>query len=156
MHGDLHPGNILVQNSDRSKLVFLDCGIATSLGPKDWENLHCVFMAIVRNEGKKIADLMLRNQHCSTLQEYRTEMATLVDKATTNLNLEEVCHVCVAGLSLQHYRSTSQYSCNLQKKTTSQLFLYVPKVSFVEYCACYVTFCTVTIYLCSYCYLLCV
>jgi len=90
VHGDLHPGNILVQKSDRSRLVFLDCGIATSLGPKDWENLHCVFMAIVTNEGKKIADLLLNNQHCSTLHEYRTEIAILVDKAVANLNLEKV------------------------------------------------------------------
>ncbi len=90
VHGDLHPGNILVQTCDDPKLVLLDCGIATSLGPADWENLHCVFMAIVRNEGDKIADLFLNNQQCSTLQEYRRKMTDIVDRAVSNLNLEKV------------------------------------------------------------------
>ena len=52
VHGDLHPGNILVQDDGRggNKLVLLDCGIATSLKKKDLENIKAVFTAIVNGE----------------------------------------------------------------------------------------------------------
>lgn len=54
VHGDLHPGNILVQDGRGGrgypKLVLLDCGIATSLGRQDLENIKAVFTAIVKGE----------------------------------------------------------------------------------------------------------
>lgn len=100
MHGDLHPGNILVQDSSVKdpKLVFLDCGIATSLNPLDLENLQCVFTAIVSGQGWKVADLFLSHkQTCSTLEEYRSKMGKLVDSATQDLNLKEVSGIEVLG-----------------------------------------------------------
>ena len=92
VHGDLHPGNILVQDPsvDDPKLVLLDCGIATSLGPIDLENFHSVFTAIVKGEGAKVADLFLGVQQCDTVDEYRQEMADLVNTSIHNLNLKEV------------------------------------------------------------------
>ena len=93
MHGDLHPGNILVQgpnNITEPKMVLLDCGIATSLTPHDLENLLCVFTAIVTNQGWKVADLFLAGQTCPTLEEYRREVGTLINTAVLKLNLKEV------------------------------------------------------------------
>ena len=93
VHGDLHPGNILVQdpNVTDPTLVLLDCGIATSLEPRDLENLLCVFTAIVKGEGWKVADLFLNEtQTCSTLNEYRSKVGDLVNAATQELNLKKV------------------------------------------------------------------
>ena len=97
VHGDLHPGNILVQdpNVDDPKIVLLDCGIATSLGKIDLENFHSVFTAIVRGEGAKVADLFLGVQKCATVDKYRQDMADLVDYSVKHLNLSEVHGVCI-------------------------------------------------------------
>ena len=92
VHGDLHPGNILVQDPFTSdpKLVLVDCGIATSLGPVDFENFYKVFKAIVIGDGAKVADLLLGTQSCKTLTKYRQDMAELVDETIQHLNLREV------------------------------------------------------------------
>lgn len=94
VHGDLHPGNILVQqDSDlqHPTLVMLDCGIATSLSPADLENLLCVFTAIVTGQGWKVADLFLnQKQSCSAIEEFRSKVGMLVDSAVKDLNLKEV------------------------------------------------------------------
>lgn len=93
VHGDLHPGNILVQdpNVKHPKLVLLDCGIATTLTPLDLENLQCVFTAIVTGQGWKVVDLFLnKKQTCSTLEECRRKVGNLVDSAVRELNLREV------------------------------------------------------------------
>ena len=73
------------------KLVLLDCGIATSLGPIDLANFHSVFTAIVRGEGAKVADLFLGVQRCATVDEFRQDMADLVNMSIQKLNLREVC-----------------------------------------------------------------
>lgn len=100
VHGDLHPGNILVQDSSITDptLVLLDCGIATSLEPQDLENLLCVFTAIVKGEGWKVADLFLaEKQTCSTLKEYRRKVGDLVNAATQELNLKKVSQYCCSA-----------------------------------------------------------
>ncbi|XP_014669848.1 PREDICTED: uncharacterized aarF domain-containing protein kinase 2-like [Priapulus caudatus] len=110
VHGDLHPGNILVQNADvfvseennqlvlvdicdtvvvnvrpvecPTRLVILDCGIASSLSEHDLDNLRAVFTAVVLGEGEKVANLFLEKAHeCTDLEGYRTEMANIVDTA---------------------------------------------------------------------------
>ena len=92
VHGDLHPGNLLVQDpfSDDPKLVVIDCGIATSLGPVDFENFYKVFKAIVCGDGETVADLFLGTQTCKTLGKYRRDMAELIDEQAQHLNLREV------------------------------------------------------------------
>lgn len=93
VHGDLHPGNILVQdpNVKDPRLVLLDCGIATSLEPLDLINLHCVFTAVMKGEGWKVADLFLnKKQTCATLAEYRRKVGMIVDAAVQDLNLRSV------------------------------------------------------------------
>ncbi|CAI8050248.1 Uncharacterized aarF domain-containing protein kinase 2 [Geodia barretti] len=59
VHGDLHPGNILVQDTHQPRLVLLDCGIATSLTPFDLLQMRALFTAIVKGDGVQVADLML-------------------------------------------------------------------------------------------------
>ncbi|KAK2165593.1 hypothetical protein LSH36_48g06022 [Paralvinella palmiformis] len=89
VHGDLHPGNILVQNANDYvpqeenklmlvdvgdtvilsvkptvcpvRLILLDVGITASLSEKDMINFRNVFKAVVIGDGDTVAELMLRH-----------------------------------------------------------------------------------------------
>ncbi|XP_076467700.1 putative aarF domain-containing protein kinase 2 [Babylonia areolata] len=91
VHGDLHPGNILVQNADAFtqqtedslvmvdigdvvmttvahkdcpvRLVLLDCGITASLEQDDRVKFQQVFTAVVKGQGEVVADLFLEKSH---------------------------------------------------------------------------------------------
>ncbi len=93
IHGDLHPGNILVQDpTSHPRLVLIDCGIASSLRPVDFEKFYKLFKAIVLGEGETVADLILDGKTCLTHNEYRRDMADLVNEyLKSNLKLTEVC-----------------------------------------------------------------
>ncbi|KAI0224744.1 putative aarF domain-containing protein kinase 2 [Lamellibrachia satsuma] len=97
VHGDLHPGNILVQNCQSYKhqeehevvmvdmfdlvtvdtkpvrtslrLVLLDVGITACLGEKDRQNFKAVFKAVVRGQGEVIAELMLKHSRCNNCED---------------------------------------------------------------------------------------
>ena len=68
VHGDLHPGNILVQEQEAGTtpcLVLLDCGLATSLTQKDLEDFRKTFIMIVKN--KVLVFFLLSCVVCMTL-----------------------------------------------------------------------------------------
>ncbi|XP_011406621.2 PREDICTED: uncharacterized aarF domain-containing protein kinase 2-like [Amphimedon queenslandica] len=99
VHCDMHPGNLLVQTDPSvggggdPSLVLLDCGVTASLNNRDWDNLHQLFLAIVKKEGGVVADLMLSNAStnaCTDVDSYRKEMKALVTSATEQLNLSTV------------------------------------------------------------------
>ena len=75
MHADLHPGNILVRNSENqyaapNQLVILDPGIVSSLSPRDLENIRAVFGAVVIGDGYRVGELFLdRSKHYCTDRE---------------------------------------------------------------------------------------
>lgn len=56
VHGDLHPGNILVRGiGDESwKLVVLDPGIVATLSERDMSNFRAVFKSVVMGDGTKV------------------------------------------------------------------------------------------------------
>jgi len=75
VHGDLHPGNVLVKKKTSTNgehtVVFLDAGIATSLSPKDQQNLIDLFRAVIFNDGDKAGRLMVeraRYERCSQVE----------------------------------------------------------------------------------------
>jgi aarF domain-containing kinase len=69
----LHPGNVLVRKSegfDGYKIFFLDAGIATSLDPRDKQNLIDLFKAVVLNDGYTAGALMVeraRYERCTSI-----------------------------------------------------------------------------------------
>ena len=96
MHADLHPGNILVRNSELqyaapNQLVILDpgeiihasirgllrslsdfvfAGIVSSLPPTDLDNIRSVFGAVVKGDGYRVGELFLdRSKHFCTDRE---------------------------------------------------------------------------------------
>ena len=54
----MHPGNLLVQEplvvGGNPSLVILDCGVTASLSKEDWNNLHQLFLAIVKREVRAV------------------------------------------------------------------------------------------------------
>ncbi|CAL8359192.1 unnamed protein product [Lota lota] len=89
VHGDLHPGNILVQRPHPAEaepqgkatltdlwdtvvvsvrpqpcpyqLVLLDAGIVAQLSPRDLANFRAVFTAVVLRQGERVAELILNH-----------------------------------------------------------------------------------------------
>jgi aarF domain-containing kinase len=59
IHGDLHPGNILVSGTyPNLKYQVLDCGLALEMGPKQHEDLVKVLGAFVRKDGTEAGKVM--------------------------------------------------------------------------------------------------
>ncbi len=100
VHGDLHPGNILVYGLDTSNLqgnpkdtelhlghgillVLLDAGIVTELSPNDYRNFSDFFLALLKKDGPLIGRLILersRYQQCADPEAFVAEMAKLADR----------------------------------------------------------------------------
>ncbi|XP_006887289.1 PREDICTED: uncharacterized aarF domain-containing protein kinase 2 [Elephantulus edwardii] len=108
VHGDLHPGNILVQGADALsreqlsgpqkvevaplgpqplRLVLLDAGIVAEMQPSDLNNFRAVFLAVLLGQGQRVAELILhhaRDSKCRDVEAFKEEMATLVSQARRN------------------------------------------------------------------------
>ena len=61
VHGDLHPGNILVtrNSSGELSLNLLDCGICVEMGESDHKNLVAVLGAFIKRDGLLAGKLMV-------------------------------------------------------------------------------------------------
>mmetsp|Transcript_2162 Transcript_2162/g.4678 ORF Transcript_2162/g.4678 Transcript_2162/m.4678 type:complete len:572 (+) Transcript_2162:248-1963(+) len=60
IHGDLHPGNILVSGTyPNLKYQVLDCGLALEMGPKQHENIVKVLGAFTRKDGRVAGTTMV-------------------------------------------------------------------------------------------------
>ncbi|XP_035257978.1 uncharacterized aarF domain-containing protein kinase 2 [Anguilla anguilla] len=113
VHGDLHPGNILVQGGRGEaplgtatltdlcdtlvvsmrpaaaplRLVLLDAGIVARLSEGDLRNFRAVFTAVVLREGERVAELILnhaRANECQDVPRFKREMAELVNETLSN------------------------------------------------------------------------
>ncbi|XP_048863300.1 uncharacterized aarF domain-containing protein kinase 2 [Brienomyrus brachyistius] len=113
VHGDLHPGNILVQgdggppppgtmaltdlcdtvvvtvrpSGPPMRLVLLDAGIVSWLSDGDLRNFRAVFTAVVHRQGEKVAELILthaRASKCTDVPRFKQEMAALVNEALSH------------------------------------------------------------------------
>ena len=89
LHGDLHPGNILVKgyNSESPldsdiRVCFLDAGIVTKLSERDQKNFIDLFTAIVKGQGKRVGELMVhraRRQECDDPEAFAEKVERLVN-----------------------------------------------------------------------------
>lgn len=61
IHGDLHPGNILVSRNDKGQLMMtmLDCGLVIEFGPRQHETVVKILGAFTRRQGREAGQLMV-------------------------------------------------------------------------------------------------
>ncbi|XP_013413093.1 uncharacterized aarF domain-containing protein kinase 2-like [Lingula anatina] len=147
VHGDLHPGNILVQNDDRFKpeetkmimddlgdtlivdtkpsenhlrMVLLDTGIVATLSEKDRANFRAVFTAVVQGKGEVVAELLLEHapySQCQDLEGFKYKMAHLVNTARDNTL--KLAKVQVAELLTSVFSMVSQHKVKLDSNFTA-------------------------------------
>lgn len=87
VHGDLHPGNLLVsrrEDNGEPRLVFIDAGIVCKLDEVDRENFCALFHAVVVGDGKLAGSLMIdraREQKCTNPEAFCAGVDELVQRA---------------------------------------------------------------------------
>jgi aarF domain-containing kinase len=60
LHGDLHPGNMLVRiENDKPHLVLLDAGLVCRLNKVRKQNFDDLFTAVVKRDGHQVAEMMI-------------------------------------------------------------------------------------------------
>jgi aarF domain-containing kinase len=94
IHGDLHPGNLLVRRNAKGKLalVVLDAGIVCHLSDQDRVNFEDLFFAIVNNDGAECGRLMLERgtyNKCTDPVGFTRELDRIV-RAAGLISLSEV------------------------------------------------------------------
>ena len=69
VHGDLHPGNVLVREhkgiNGKPQIVFLDAGLVIKLSEKDRKNFLDLFAAVAAGNGKRGAHLMIERSEAT-------------------------------------------------------------------------------------------
>lgn len=90
-HGDLHPGNILVQMTDQGpKIVFLDCGIVTDAKDKH-ETLLDIVLAFMKFDGYRAGELMLEHRaNDPGIEGFCEGVRDIVNKSINERSLEHM------------------------------------------------------------------
>lgn len=87
VHGDLHPGNLLVsrrEDNGEPRLVLIDAGIVCKLDEVDRENFCALFHAVVVGDGNRAGALMIeraREQQCTDPEAFCAGVNELVQRA---------------------------------------------------------------------------
>ena len=84
--------SLFLISSSLPLLLFLPFPPSSSLSLHPLTSLLLLLLLL---QGKRVADLMLGNQHCSSLDEYRNNMADLIMRSRSQLKMGEVSVVCV-------------------------------------------------------------
>jgi len=118
-HGDLHPGNILVKQTNQAPcLIILDAGISSALSAADSRTLALTFQAIVKGDTSRVGSLFLeRSYHeCTNSAEFIRELADLINKARGNqltlrrVDVAELLSNLFSILSRHHVRLDASFS----------------------------------------------
>jgi len=59
LHGDLHPGNMLVVDAEQPRVCFLDAGIVVRLGDREHRHFVRVLAALMRHDGERAGRLLI-------------------------------------------------------------------------------------------------
>jgi len=94
IHGDLHPGNLMVSREDNSKVIVLDVGMTVSLQQHQQDMLYPLFKAIALGRYTDVCEMLLAGaptNNCLDQDLFIQEMAELVENvAGTPIKLREL------------------------------------------------------------------
>lgn len=92
IHGDLHPGNILISETDH-KFIFLDAGIALEYSEADHDLIVNILMSFIKKDGEQAARLMVSdsNDRMHSSNEEAINECSYVQK------IKEICDSANAG-----------------------------------------------------------
>lgn len=101
IHGDLHPGNILVTGKyPKLKYQVLDCGLALEMGPKQHENIVKVLGAFTRKDGREAGKCMVDMNFDESKSQYTKGEAMFISA---------VEHICVMDADLNFIENVGDY-----------------------------------------------
>jgi len=111
IHGDLHPGNMLVQiqPNGEPKLVILDCGIVySSKSEQEHQNLIDICYSFMKHDGRAAAKLMIKNQKHNDVKNgeaFVESIQQLVDDCEQHSYFEHITEYMnrICDLSRIHY-----------------------------------------------------
>ena len=117
VHADLHPGNILVRDSET--LVILDPGLTATLTPKDFRNFRAVFTAVAKGDGRAVGREFLQQseQECQNPEQFIDDMEKIVLKARSH-GLQ-LCKVDVSDLLSKVFAVLRQHHVKLDPNFVS-------------------------------------
>eukprot|EP00053_Salpingoeca_punica_P019117 m.191590 g.191590 ORF g.191590 m.191590 type:complete len:603 (+) comp17571_c1_seq1:71-1879(+) len=123
VHGDLHPGNIIVPDGTdlhHPRLCFIDVGIVTELPKTYKKNFAELFLAISLNHGREAAEMMIdraREQRCIDREGFVSNIAEIVSAAHQKVMSLKTLHL---GALLSRVLSlASQYRVKIESGYTS-------------------------------------
>jgi len=106
VHGDLHPGNILVAGEyPNLKLCLLDCGLVLEMGPDQHVNLVKVLGAFTRKDGRLAGELMVDLKTESQASEQDVELFVK--------GIEQICIMDANQVSFHTQCITKWHSASL-------------------------------------------
>lgn len=112
MHGDLHPGNVLIDPANR-KFVLLDVGIVTTYTEEDHTLLVDVLTSFLRKQGRQAGRLMIdsSNRLMKDSNDHAVDEERFIDK------IEEInIKASTKGYLMENLGSYITFICNAAAK----------------------------------------
>lgn len=137
VHGDLHPGNMLVnRNSEgRLRLNLIDCGLVVEMGQKEHENLVKILGAFIKKDGLLAGQLMVDTSRRCLASPLDVEKfcngikQIIIDDENNNFlenvgdYLAEICHLaCKHKVKLEASFINAALACEIMEGIASSLY----------------------------------
>jgi len=130
MHGDLHPGNILVVEDStekgKHKMCFLDAGIVVELSAEDHRNMIRILGAFIMRDGVKAGKLMVdqsKSNDCLNVDAFSEGMQGLVVQSVDDRFFDNVGNYYTLIMSL---------ACSYQVKLESKFMAVAMATKIME------------------------
>ncbi|XP_041072097.1 uncharacterized aarF domain-containing protein kinase 2 isoform X2 [Carcharodon carcharias] len=154
IHGDLHPGNILIrgadqfnlQNDDKTtivdlcdtlivnvhssqcplKLIVLDTGIVTELQPSDLHNFKAIFTAVIEGQGEQVAELLLTQARTSECRDIQL-LKSEIEKLFSEAKMRtgSLGELHIASLLSQVLETLLVHKVKVQSNFASIIFAFI-------------------------------
>jgi aarF domain-containing kinase len=139
VHGDLHPGNILIDRygsrKEKLKLCILDCGLVVEMGEREHKNLVAILGALVKRDGYLAGELMIDTAKkcqadeqdvvtfCEGLERICSDDADHNFLEKVGDYLAEICYLaCVHKVKLEASFINAALACEIMEGIATSLY----------------------------------